>query len=43
MDPEGGRGPEPPKISPVAIGFLRNPGMELPREAIGPLGTTIAS
>ena len=44
MDPEGGQGVRnPPEKSQVAIGFLRNPDMELPREALGPLGSTIAS
>ena len=41
----GGQGvqPPPPGKSEVAIGFLRNSGMDHPREAIGPQGSNCFS
>ena len=40
-DPVGGRGGPPSGKSQVAIGFLRNTGMDSPREAIGPFGRSV--
>ena len=39
VGPEVGTGPPAPGKSHVAIGFLRNPGVDPLREAIGPLGS----
>ena len=38
VDPDGIGGLDLPRKSLVAIGFLRNYGMDQPQEAIGPLG-----
>ena len=49
IDPGGGgggggdRGSGPPGKSQMAICFLRNPGTERPREAIGPIGSNYIS
>ena len=40
-DPEGGRGGLPPGKLQVAIGFLKNSGMDSPHEAIRPLGRSV--